>query len=87
MFDRAQDRVETCFCRAMQNLQKFGHNSLRFVSLTVWMSQIRTRNTKTQAKERQDNAKTGEIAEINQDKVPITGQDGDESYIEDLLQS
>ena len=52
------------------------------------MSQIRTRSTKTNAKERQDNAKTGEMAEINQDKVPTTSQDqdGDESHFEDLLQ-
>ena len=52
------------------------------------MSQIRTRSTKTHAKERQDNPKAGEIAEINQDKVPTTSQDqdGDESHFEDLLQ-
>ena len=52
------------------------------------MSQIRTRSIKTHAKERQDNAKTGEMAEINQDKVPTTSQDqdGDESHFEDLLQ-
>ena len=52
------------------------------------MSQITTRSTKTHAKEHQDNAKTGEMAEINQDKVPTTSQDqdGDESHFEDLLQ-
>ena len=52
------------------------------------MSQIRTRSTKTHAKERQDNVKTGEMAEIDQDKVPTTSQDqdGDESHFEDLLQ-
>ena len=52
------------------------------------MSQIRTRSTKTHAKERQDNPKAGEIAEINQDEVPTTSQDqdGDESHFEDLLQ-
>ena len=52
------------------------------------MSQIRTRSTKTHAKEHQDNAKTGEMAEIKQDKVPTTSQDqdGDESHFEDLLQ-
>ena len=84
----AQDRVKTCFCRAPQNLQKFAPKSLSFVSLTVLMSQIRTRSTKTHAKERQDNAKTGEMAEINQDKVLTTSQDqdGDESHFEDLLQ-
>ena len=50
------------------------------------MSQIRTRSAKTHAKERQDNAETGEMADINQDKVPTTSQDGDESHFEDLLQ-
>ena len=50
------------------------------------MIQIRTRSTKTHAKERQDNAKTGEMADINQNKVPTTSQDGDESPFKDLLQ-
>ena len=78
--------MKTCFCKARQNLQEIRPQFFTFCVSYRLDESNKNKKHKTHVKERQDKTKTGEIAEINQDKVPTTSQDGDESYFEDLLQ-